>query len=128
MSEFTKKLGNIRVQRHKKGRIPKEDGKYILPDRRILIRTNDTFTLIGHRDKKQTRKLGRHKASELKRLLELPGCGGYNSEQLDKMSEDELARLLNPRPHATFHISWLCTSGCTEAKQLRKLVRQAEAL
>lgn len=129
MSEFTSKLGNIRIQKHKKGKIPKENGKYLLPDRRILIREADMFVLIGHRDKKRMRQLGRHEAEGLKRLLRLPGCGGYDDDTtLDGMSEDDLARLLNPRPRAIFHISWLCTSGCTEAKQLRKLVRQAEAL
>lgn len=128
MSEFTDKLGGIRQQAHRKGKIPKLDGKYILPDRRILIREGHKFTLIGHRDKKRTRQLAKHNTEKLKNLLSLPGYGGYTEQQLKGRSNDELARMLNPRPRAVFHSSWLYTSGCTEAKQLRKLVRQAEAL
>jgi hypothetical protein len=128
MSEFTDKLGGIRQQTHKKGKIPKEDGKYILPDRRILIREGYKFTLVGHRDKKRTRQLGKNNTKQLRALLALPGYGGYTEQQLKGIADDELARMLNPKPIAVFHASWLCTSGHPEAKQLRKLVRQAEAL
>ncbi len=128
MSEFTNKLGSMRQQAHKKGKIPRLNGKYILPDRRILIRQGDIFILVGHRDKKRTRQLGRHDTQKLKNLLSLPGYGSHTESQLSGIADDELARMLNPRPRATFHSSWLHTSGCTEAKQLRKLIRQAEAL
>ena len=128
MTEFTNKLGSMRQEMHKKGKIPKQDGKYILPDRRILIREGFKFILIGHRDKKRARQLSKCSTKELKGLLSWPGFRGYTEEQLKGIADDELARMLNPRPRAVFHVSWLCTSGCTEAKQLRKLVRQAEAL
>ena len=128
MSEFTNKLGGIRQETHKKGRIPKADGKYILPDRRILLREGSVFTLIGHRDKKRTRQLERYPSEQLMTLLSLPGYGSHTKEDLDSISPQVAVLMLNPRPTATFHISWLYTSGCTEAKQLRKLIRQAEVL
>ena len=128
MSEFTDKLGEIHSDTPKKSCIPKTDGKYILPDRRILVREGSVFTLVGHRDKKRMRQLEKYPAQQLKTLLKFPGFGNYTEQQLKDVPDNELARMLNPRPHVTFHVSWLYTSGCTEAKQLRKLVKQAELL
>ena len=72
--------------------------------------------------------LERYSSECLKALLSLPGYGNHTKEQLDNTPPQDMVLILNPRPRATFHISWLYTSGCTEAKQLRKLVRQAEIL
>jgi hypothetical protein len=125
MSEFTEKLHDLKPTREK-GKIPREDGRYVLPDRRVLIREGDRFILLGHRDKKEMKRLLQCGAEVMRRLLSLPSNGGHTRDQLKPMTDEMLARLLVPRPRAVFNVSWLCTSGCNKAQQLRKLARQAE--
>jgi len=127
MSEFTDKLSDIRLP-PEKSRIPKEDGRYLLSDRRILIREGQKFTLIGHRDKKALKRLENLTTEQLKNKLSVPGYGGYTSEQLKNIPNEQLVRMLVPKPKMTFSLSWLCTSACPEARQLKKLIRQSEKI
>jgi len=129
MNEFVKKLGSIQIQKtRKKGKIPKENGKYSLPDRRMVIREDKKFILIGHRDKKRARQLSRCSQEQLRTLLSWPGFGEHLTQKTENMSREEMIRILNPKPRIVFHVSWLCTSRCNEAKQLHKLIQQAESI
>ena len=101
------------------------DGKYKLPDRRILIKKGITIKLIGHRDKKKLKKLEKlGKGLLLGKLV----IKGYAREDIRRLPVDELARLLYPRPTRYFLLSWLMENNSTEAIKIRKMLKQAKKM
>jgi len=108
------------------GKYPRADGKYRLPDRRLLVKSGDKLTLVGHREKKVTRNLAKLDTQILRKLLMTPGFGGCNEEELEATDKDGLIRMLEPRPKQFFSLRWVKTSESPEARELRRLVRRAE--
>lgn len=104
---------------------PLSNGKYKLPDNTILKVREGKYEHIGHRDKKTQRELMRKNPADLKRLLQLPGFGGYKPEHLDKLNQIELANLLNPKPRCFFVFQWLSNPTDGKAKRIASLIRKA---
>jgi len=108
------------------GKYPRVDGKYRLPDRRLLVKSGDKLTLVGHREKKITRNLAKLDAQVLSKLLATPGFGGHSEEELAAVDKDGLIRMLEPRPKQFFSLRWVKTSESPEARELRRLIRRVE--
>ncbi|RLF67570.1 MAG: hypothetical protein DRN26_01980 [Thermoplasmata archaeon] len=119
----------LEAESEKKGpRFPVHDGKYRLPDRRILIKEGERFTLLGHRNKSRMRRLSRLTAGQLRSLLRVYYPDKDFSYLRINTTSEELVRILYPRPRAVFHESWIKTSQDPEARRLRPLVRQAQRI
>lgn len=125
MGELRDEVKKYKDTQSKTRKYPVIDGRYRLPDRRILIKQGEKFILIGHREKKKSRALGRITEEGLRTLLVWPGFGSNSPKSLNDKTKAELVRLLEPRPRQVFHVSWLKTSGCEAARELRPLVRRA---
>ena len=101
---FKEQLQQVCDEAKDKPNFPSTDGKYLLPDRRVLIKEGDRFILIGHRDKKKQRIVGRLSEEKLRGLLVLPCYGGHKSDKLAQLNHSELTRLFYPRPKQFFWI------------------------
>lgn len=123
MQNFRKQLAEFKKV-YKERKPPTDDGKYRLPDRRLLVKKEDKYTLIGHRDKKKQRELMRLSADELIGQILVKGLGKHNREKLIKLGKGDLVRLLYPRPRQQFMQSWL-DSDSPLAKRIRTLMLDA---
>lgn len=104
---------------------PLRNGKYKLPDNTILKVRSDHYEHIGHRDKKEQRRLLRSDEGSLRRLLALPGFGGHNPKALEKLKKIELANLLNKKPRCFFMFRWVENPTDSKAKRIGSLMRKA---
>ena len=104
---------------------PLPNGKYKLPDNTILKVGAGKYEHIGHRNKRKQRELMRVENEDLKRMLQLPGYGGYNKDEIDRLNRRELANLLNPRPRCLFIYSWVKNPTESKAKKINSLMRKA---
>jgi len=105
--------------------VPVLDGKYKLPDRRILIKQGRKFILVGHRDKKKLKTFQSWSEARLRGQLQLECYGGHSAKKLEKMSKDQMVRLIYPRPKQVFLDLWL-TSGSQTAQRLKTLISKAQ--
>lgn len=126
MSKLSDGLREVMQNAQSADTLPTIDGKYVLPDRRLLIKEGDRYLVIGHRDKRQVRRYTRCTQAELLNLLVLPGFGSKKRDAFKNANVDDLVRELVPRPKQTFVHSWLQYSGSPEAYQMRELARKAE--
>jgi len=104
--------------------IPVLDGKYRLPDRRVLVKEGNKFVLVGHRDKKTQREISHWSRNKLQCLLTLECYGSHSEKKLEKLNKEELVRLFYPRPRQIFSELWL-KSKAPSAQRLQDLVSKA---
>jgi hypothetical protein len=125
----------------RKSGLPKKNGSYLTRDGNILVRQGDIFTLERKESNKgYVKRLQSRDVTELISLLKQPGYvvtyekhkhlfTNYKNADADiklsiAMSILETAMHLPVR----FHSSWLFTSQCPFAKEMRKTVKDAKLI
>jgi len=135
MNKFVEGLATIKLENNdQKPHVPTENGKYILPGSYEMILQNNKFEIRCHRDPEKLKKLRALSDTALCNLLKLPGYARVNDKEYLHhaqknflgLSHEHLVNMLYPQPIIYFSREFVMTSGCTEARELKKLLKQAK--